>query len=112
MFQILLAANIACSSISFFEAKQLVLLTPNAIESHAKLGADLAARFSQLDGKQWVFQVYATNSPPPGSDLVGWYEVDPQTYVVRDWILDGKPIQVSPQLQAFQNHLQKEHCSK
>ena len=110
MIGILLAVSTACTSINQAEATKLVLLTPNAIESHVKMGADLAAEFDQTDQGQWVFRVYATNAPPPSSSLIGWYEVDPVTYEVRDWILDSKPIQVTPQLQAFQKRLHEQHC--
>jgi hypothetical protein len=112
MLAILLAVSTSCSAISRSEAKQLVLLTPNVIQSQAELGADPVAEFSDFDGDQWVFHVYARNAPPFSSSLIGWYEVDPQTYVVRDWILDDKPIQTDAQLQVFQEQLRIEHCPK
>lgn len=109
MIGVLLAASVACSPISRTEAVQLVLLTPAAIASRDKRGAVLAARFSQSDRRQWVFRVYATNTTSP-SNLIGWFEVDPYNYVVRDWIREDKPIQVSSELRAAQKRLRRSHC--
>jgi hypothetical protein len=110
MLSLLVASSLGCSALAPDEARSLVLLTPKVASVESWHGSDVAVRLMRIEAGQYLFR--ASSGGRPGADLIGWYSVDPLTYVIRNWVADGKPIQRSPEISALQARLHDAHCPK